>query len=318
MRNPFLGTTIAVLGGSAPVATLIRRQLEELRPALIEAPTHQEVRLPEEVDKLPRDYDLLINFAALSRPGPTNRRPREALEMNVITVRKLLDHYRKTGTHIVCVSSVKTSLIQSMYGWSKLAAEAIVASAPDDVHATIVRLGNIVETAPSILGMANSIQNSHMPGSFITSCSEYYQTSDTVLDSVGAAIGSPPGSIVTPLLPPVPLPFIAGYLAGHFASTQAVSLNNWAPDCVPGEPSPPLIPDWWLPYTSVIEGPLSEASACPGYYLITNFRERRNSEEIVDEIRAAMSSHGRARLGQFAQKLSDVLRQIRVLLTHAS
>jgi hypothetical protein len=310
MRNPFLGTSVVMLGGTGPVARLIRRQLAERHPASIESPSRQKIRLPGGVDKLPLDCDVVINFAALSRPGPTNSQPQEALDTNVVTVQKLLAHYHHTRTHIVCVSSVKTTVIQSMYGWSKLAAEALVASASDDVQATIIRLGNIIETAPSIMSMIRSIQDIPITGGFIASSSEYYQPADTVLDSISVAIESSPGSIVTPLLPAVPLPFIAGYLAGLFQRSQEISLRSWAPEYVYGDPTPPLIPDWWLPYTSVIERASAACEDGSSYYLVTNFKARPDAKSAVENIRDTIAIHGKTRLGAFATKLSQILRRV--------
>lgn len=265
-------------------------------------PDRDAIDLPRDISKLPTDADVVICLSAVTKPEDADAEPARALAVNVDAVHRLTDHYRGTTCRVVFASSVRSASNDSVYAYTKIATEAIVSGVDGSPPVTIMRLGNLIETARVIERLSVSVRKG-MDG-FVANTVEYFQPMDTVTVVLDRALGYDSGTIVTPLLPIVSIPFVAGVFVG-FACARGYDVARWNPDHRQVGVLPPLLPSWWLPFTTVDSFGLRDeavtGSMKPISLLATNFRRGRSNEQQNKEVEEAL--RGNAIFGKFVEHL---------------
>jgi RmlD substrate binding domain len=316
---------VLVLGATSRVARMVLPKLrKELPEADFSVPTRDEVLLPDDISKLslvPGERpDLVVCLAAIVKPQEANDNPRKTLDVNVRTVGRLIQHYAQTpGCRLIFTSTVRTSSTDSMYAWSKIAAEVLVTSAaPPRVlpHVCVMRFGNLVESADVITGILESVTGRRraradpkLPDGYVVDTGEYFQSADTLIAELALALSDRvrSGSVITPILPRLAVPFVAGLLAGYALATDTL-VSDWAPEYRFELDPPSPIPDWWLPYTQLefvdVQAPWGAEVKVP--FLITNFdnqptHDKDVREQETKELKNGIDRASRPNLGGFIQ-----------------
>lgn len=304
MLEQLAGKKVVLLGRTGQVG----RRLAPLIEAAVGGhgsyrdPDHEVIDLPEGINKLPIDANVVICLSAVSKPEDADADPAEALRVNVDAVHRIADHYRGTNCRVIFASSVRSASNDSVYAYTKIATEAIASGVGHSPSVTIMRLGNLIETARVIERLSTSVQTGE--GGFVANTVEYFQPMETVPVVLDRALTYASGTIVTPLLPIVSIPFIAGVFVG-FAQARGYSITRWNPEHRQVGVLPPLLPSWWLPFTTVDSFDLSDMTATGSTksisLLATNLRKSKNNEQQSKEVEEAL--RGNALFGKFVEHL---------------
>ena len=304
--DTLVGRRVLVLGGTGRIGKIVMADFPRDLFSELKILNSDDVSLPDGVSDLARDWDIVINLAAVARPSNAGKDPIKALQTNFVTVFRLIDHFRDTNCKLLLVSSIRTVAVNSVYAWTKIVAEAIVAAETKGLHVTAVRLGNVLETADSLIGLIKSISSTSSSEAFVVGGCDYYQPSSQLLKIFALALNRPAGSLVTPLLGQTPVPFLAGYLAASLHTVQGGSLDTWNPRYSPAEPIQPLIPPWWIPFTRLDKVHEGENSL---YCLVTNFSEKPNNERRSQALRDAIERETQPHFGSIAAHLDAAVRR---------
>lgn len=309
LADSLAGKRVLLLGGSGQIGRCLMPILEDAG-ARTEDPSTDEYRVPNDIGRIERRFDVVICLSA-TKPGEAKANPAEALRVNVDTVHRLIEHFqrKRTTCRVIFASSVRTVTSASVYAYSKIATEALVAAftatSVANPSVTVMRFGNV-------LGGSNVVETfkrdlaSGAPGNYIENTIDYFQSPKTIPTILHAALTCAGGTIITPLLPPVPIPFVAGVLAGVALKNER-DIRIWNPEYNEVGPPPDLIPKWWIPFTSLSNWKTTRsAHNAPDVYplLLTNFQRRRTkSAKETEEFQETLRHQSRTAFGRVAEEL---------------